>query len=161
MLEAHGSQASSVETPETTEAHKEDKTTHRGWSDYLIGRDTYFIQVPTSAETSLCRTEWQEVTYVRADPRGRPLQLPLFLHKGLVLGLARLNFAPLGPTLLQKAIQELVKKMERSDVIPTNNNFRAEAAQTLSNDGSRSHGWQDTIHKLLEKATGITTKFCL
>ena len=50
----------------------------------LFGYDTDFIQVPTSAKTSLCRTERQDVTNVRAAPRGRPLQLPLFLHKGLV-----------------------------------------------------------------------------
>ena len=39
----------------------------------LIGYDTYFIQVLTSAETSLSGTERQDVTYVRAAPRGRPL----------------------------------------------------------------------------------------
>ena len=77
----------------------------------LFGYDTYFIQVPTSAKNSLCRTEWQDVTYVRAAPRGPPLQLPLFLHKGLVLGPARLNLATLGPTLLQQPIQEFVKEL--------------------------------------------------
>ena len=74
---------------------------------FLIGHDTYFIQVPTSPETSLCRTETQDVTYVRLAHRGRPLQLPLFLHKGLVLSPARLNLAPPGPTLLQKPNQQL------------------------------------------------------
>ena len=127
----------------------------------LIGYNTYFIQVPTSAKTSLCRTEWQDVTYVRAAPLGRPLQLPLFIHKGLVLSLARLNLTPLGPTLLQQPIQEFVEKFERSDVIPTNNNCRAEAAQALSNDESGSDGWQDTIDKIFQKATGITAKFFL
>ena len=80
---------------------------HRRLSQYkgveatsLIGYDTYFEQLPTSAKTSLCRTERQDVTYVRAAPRGWPLQLPLFLHKGLVLSLARLYLAPLRPTLL-------------------------------------------------------------
>ena len=33
-----------------------------------------------------------------------------------------------------------VKKLERSDVIPTNHNCRAEATQSLFNDGSRSNG---------------------
>ena len=84
----------------------------------------------------------------------------LFLHKKLVLSPACFNFAPPGPTLLQKPIRKLVKKLERSDVIPTNHNCRAEAAQALSYDGSRSKSWQDTIHKLLEKATGITVKLC-
>ena len=75
------------------------------------GYYTYFIQVPTSAKTSLSRTERQDVTYVRAAPRGRPLQLPLFLHKKLVLSSARLNLSPPGPTLLQQPIQELVEKL--------------------------------------------------
>ena len=114
----------------------------------FIGYDTYFIQVRTSAETSLFRTKWKEVTYVRAAARGRPLQLPLFLHKGLVLSPARLNFASPGPNLLQQPIREFVEKLWRSDVIPANHNCRAEAAQTLSNDGSWSNGWQDTIDKI-------------
>ena len=67
----------------------------------LIGYDTYFIQVPTSPKTSLSRTERQDVTYVRAASRGRPLQLPLFLHQGLVLSPARLNIARPDPALLQ------------------------------------------------------------
>ena len=62
---------------------------------YLIGFDTYFTQVLTSTETSLCSTKRQEVNYVSVAPRGRPLQLPPFLHKGLVLSPARFNFAPL------------------------------------------------------------------
>ena len=45
-----------------------------------------------------------------------------------------------GPTLLQQPIEEFVEKLERSDVIPANHKCRAEAAQTLSNDGSRSNG---------------------
>ena len=77
----------------------------------LPGYDTYFIQVLTSAKTSLSRTERQDVTYVRAAPRGRPLQLPLFLNKGLVLSPARLNLAPLGPALLQQSIQKLFEKL--------------------------------------------------
>ena len=77
----------------------------------LFGYDTYFIQVPTSAKTSLRRTEWQDVTYVRAAPRGRPLQLPLHLHKWLVRSPARLNLATFGPTLLQQPIQEFVQEL--------------------------------------------------
>ena len=97
----------------------------------LFGYDTYFTQKLTSTETSLCRTERQDVTYVKAAPRGPPLQLPLFLHKGVVLSPAGFNFALSGPTVLQKPIQEICKQLERSDVNPTNHNCRAEAAQIL------------------------------
>ena len=79
----------------------------------------------------------------------------------LVLSPARLNLAPLHPTLLQQPIQEFVEKLEGSDVIPTNHNCRAEAAQALSNDVSRSNGWQDTIDETFQKPTGITVKFFL
>ena len=93
----------------------------------LCGYNTYFIQVPTIATTSLSRTERQDVTYVRAAPRGRPLQLPLFLHKGLVLSPARLNLVPLGPALLQQPIHEFVKNLNKSNVVPNNHNRRTEA----------------------------------
>ena len=65
-----------------------------------IGYDTIFLQVVTSTETNLCRTKGQGVPYVKATPRGPPLQLPLFLHKRLVFSPARFNFAPYGPPLL-------------------------------------------------------------
>ena len=47
----------------------------------VIEDDTYFIQVLMSTKTRLCRRERQNVPYIRAAPHGRPLQLPLFLHK--------------------------------------------------------------------------------
>ena len=114
----------------------------------LTGYHTYFIQVPTSAKTSLSRTERQDVTYVRAAPRGRPLQLPLFLHKGLVLSPTRLNFAPPGSTLLQQPIQELDEELQRSNIVPTNHNRRAKTTQTLSDDRACSNGGQNTIHEI-------------
>ena len=75
----------------------------------LRGYDTYFIQVPTNAKTSLSRTERQDVTYVRAAPRGRPLQLPLFSNKGLVLSPARLNLAPLVQPFSSNPSKSLLK----------------------------------------------------
>ena len=66
----------------------------------MFGYDTYFTQVLTSMETNLCRTERQEVPYVRVVPRGLPQRLPLFLHKKLVFSPARFNFAPFGPPFL-------------------------------------------------------------
>ena len=79
--------------------------------------------------------------------------------KGLVLSPARLNFAPPCPTLHQKPIQELVKKLERSDVIRTSHNCRAEPAYSLSHHRSWSHSGQQTYHKLLKEATGMMVKF--
>ena len=44
---------------------------------YHIGHDTYFKPMLTSTETSLRRTKRQDINYVRAAPRRRPLQLSL------------------------------------------------------------------------------------
>ena len=99
-------------------ASKKNETSQRGEATCLIGYDTYFILVPMSAKTSLRRTERQDVTYVRAAPRGRLLQLPLFLHKGLVLSPARLKLAPLGPTLLQQPIKSLLKSYKGATSSP-------------------------------------------
>ena len=84
----------------------------------LIAYDTYFVQVPTSGETSLSGTERQDVTNVRAAPRGRPLQLPLFSNKRLVLSPARLYLAPPDPASLQQPINKLIEKLQRSNVVP-------------------------------------------
>ena len=84
----------------------------------LFGYDTCFIQVPTSAKTSLSRTERQDVTYVRAAPRGRPLQLPLFLHKGLVLSPARLNLAPLVQPFSSSPSKSLLKSCKGATSSP-------------------------------------------
>ena len=108
-----------------TQLHEKMRQLTGAGATSLFGYDTYFIQVPMSAKTNLCRTKWPDVIYVRAAPRGRPLQLPLFLHKGLVLSPERLNFAPPGPTILQKPIQELVEELQRSNIVPTNHNRRA------------------------------------
>ena len=94
-----------------TEPHRRMRQYKGVQATSLTGYNTNFIQVPTSAKTSLSRTERQDVTYVRAAPHERPFRLPLFLHKGLVLSPARLNLAPPGPTLLQQPIQELVEKL--------------------------------------------------
>ena len=124
----------------------------------MIGYDIYFIQVLTSTETSLCRTERQDVPYDRAAPHGRPLQLPLFLHKRHFFSHSRFNFALSGPAFLYKPLPELVEQLERSDVITTNHKCRAEAADTLFYGRIRINSSQQTINKFLEKATVITAK---
>ena len=84
-----------------------------------------------STETSLCRTERQDVPYDRAAPHGRPLQLPLFLHKRHIFSHLRFNFALSGPAFLYKPLPDLVEQLERSDVIPISHKCRAEAADAL------------------------------
>ena len=65
-----------------------------------IGRDTYFKQMLPSTETSLRTAERQDITYVRAAPRRRPLQLSLLLNEGLVLRPATLDLTALHPSAL-------------------------------------------------------------
>ena len=65
-----------------------------------IGHDTYFIQILTSTETSLRTAERQEISYVRAAPRRRPLQPSLLLNEGLVFRPASLDLTALDPSAL-------------------------------------------------------------
>ena len=84
----------------------------------LFGYDTYFIQVPTSAKTSLSRTERKDVTYVRAAPRGRPFQLPLFLHKGVVLSRHTSTSLPLVQPFSSNPSKSLLKSCKRATSSP-------------------------------------------
>ena len=84
----------------------------------MIEYDIYFIQVLTRTETSLCRTERQDVPYDRAAPHGRPLQLPLFLHKRHFFSHSRFNFALSGPAFLYKPLPELVEQPEGATSSP-------------------------------------------
>ena len=161
VLEAHGPTASSIGTPETTEAQKEDMTTHRGRNKYLIGHDTYLY---TSADE--CRSQ-----LMQSRLTGRHLR-----QGGSSRTTAAAAAVPAQRTGTQPGTPQprspwsypfpvahprVCWKLERSDVIPPNHICRAEAAEALSNDGSWCNGWQSTIDKVFEKATGITTKFCL
>ena len=70
-----------------------------------IRHDTYFKQMLASTKTSLQRAKRQDVTYVRAAPRWKPLQLSLVLHKGLVLSPTSLNPTASDPPPFQTPIQ--------------------------------------------------------
>ena len=67
---------------------------------YHIGHDTYFKQMLTSMEASLRTAERQDITYVRAAPRWRPLQVSLLLNEGLVFRPASLDITALDPPAL-------------------------------------------------------------
>ena len=136
-----------IETP-----HMQVQNNVHDWIRHIL------YKVLPSTETSLCRTERQDVYYVRAAPRGRPLQVPLFVNKGQVLSPARFNFAPSGQLFLGKPIRDLVEQLERSAIIPTNHGCKEEAAHTLSYEQSWSNNWRQKIHTLLKEATGITAK---
>ena len=129
----HGSQEPSTGTPEK-KLHEMLRQLSMAKRYNLIAYDTYFVQVPTSAETSLSGTERQDVTYLWAAPRGRPLQLPLFSNKRLVLSPARFYLAPPDPASPQQPIHKLIEKLQRSNVVLTNHNCRAKTAQPLPDD---------------------------
>ena len=65
-----------------------------------IGHDTYFKQMLPSTEASLRTAERQDITYVRAAPRWRPLQLSLLLNEGLLFRPATLDLIAVDPSAL-------------------------------------------------------------
>ena len=114
---------------------------------YHIGHDTYFKQMLTSTETSLRGTKLQDITYVRAAPRRRPLQLSLrssCLNKGLVFRPASLDLTALDPSMIQKTIEQKTQQMQRRMIVSSDDDRRTETAQPLSNlrpgSHSRQHG---------------------
>ena len=117
-LQAHGSQESSTGTPETTEAHEENKTTHGNQNNMLIGYNTYFVEVLASTETNLCGTKRQDFTYIRAALRGRPLQLLLFLHKRLVFRPAHFKFYPSGQPFCKSPFNSLLNSWKGATSSP-------------------------------------------
>ena len=82
-------------------------------------------------ETSLRTAERQDITYVRAAPRRRPLQLSLLLNEGLVLGPASLDLAALQPSTLLKSIEQ--ETQQRRMFVTSNDNRRTKTAQAWSN----------------------------
>ena len=112
-------------------------------------------------ETSLRTAERQDITYIRAAPRRRPLQLSLLLNEGLVLGPASLDLAALHPSTLQKTIEQETQHMQGRMFVTTNDNRRTKTAQALSNFGAGSHSRQHRRRKLLQELTGIALKLPL
>ena len=110
----------------------------------------------TSTKISLRRAKRQDITYVRAAPSRRPLQLSLLLHKGLVLSPTSLNLNALDPPSFQKPIQQKTKQMQRRVVVPANDDYRARTTQSLSNRGTGSYGGQHRGSELLQKSTGVS-----
>ena len=90
------------------------------------GHDTYFKQMLTRTETSLQTAERQDITYVRAAPRWRPLQLSLLLDERLVFRPASLDLTALDPSALQKTIEQLTQQMQWCMVISSDDDRRTE-----------------------------------
>ena len=128
---------------------------------YHIGHDTYFKQMLTNTETSLRGTKRQHITYVRAAPRRRPLQLSLLLNKGLVLRPASLDLTALHPPMIQKTIEQKTQQMQWLMIVSSDDDRWTETAQPLSNLRPGSHSRQHGSRELFRKSTGITLEFPL
>ena len=95
-----------------------------------------------STETSLRGTEQQDITYVRAAPRPRPLRLSLLLNKGLVFRPASLDLTDLDPSMIHKTIEQKTKQMQWRMIVSSDDDRRTETAQPLSNLRTGSHSRQ-------------------
>ena len=87
----------------------------------------------SGTETSLRGAERQDITYVRAARRRRPLQLSLLLNEELVFGPASLDLAALYPSTLQKTIEQKTQQMQWRMIVTPDNDRWTETPQTLSN----------------------------
>ena len=92
-----------------------------------------------STETSLRGTKRQDITYVKAAPRRRPLELSLLLNEGLVFRQASLNLIALHPSTIQETIEQKTQQMQWRMIVSSDDDRRAETAQALSNLRRGSH----------------------
>ena len=90
-----------------------------------FGHDTDFKQMLMGTKTSLRRAKQQDMTFVKAAPRQRPLQLPLLLNEGLVFSPTGLDLTALHPPTFQKPIQQQTQQMQRRMIVPANGDRRA------------------------------------
>ena len=122
---------------------------------YHVGHDTYYKQMLVSTKTSPQRAKRQEVTYVRAAPRWKPIRLSLLLNQGLVFSPTSLNIIAFDPPPFQKPIQQKTKQMQRRVVVPANDDCRVKTTQSMCNHGTGSYGGQHRVHEFLLKSTGV------
>ena len=113
----------------------------------------------TSTETSLRRTKRQDISYVRAAPRRRPLQLSLLQNKGLVFRPASLDLTALYPSMIQKTIEQKTQQMQWRMIVSSDDDRWTETAQPLSNLRPGSHSRQHGSRELFQKPTGVTLEF--
>ena len=82
-----------------------------------FGHYTYFKQMLTSTKTSLQRAKRQDITYVGAALRRRPLQLSLLLDKGLVFSPTGLDLTTLYPRMFQKSNQQKTQQVQTRMIV--------------------------------------------
>ena len=114
-----------------------------------------------STRTILQRANRQDVTYVRAAPRWRPLQLSLLLDKGMAFSPKSLNLIASDPPPFQKPIQQKTKQMQWSVVVSSKDDCRAETTLTLSKLGTGSYGGRHRVREFLQKPTGVSLELSL
>ena len=128
---------------------------------YHIGHDTYFKQMLASTNTRLQRAKLRYVTYVRAAPRWKPLQLSFLLDKRLVLSPTNLNLTVPDPLPFQEPIQKKIKQMQRRMVVHTNDDCREKTTQSLSNLGTGSYGGQHRVNEFPHKSSDVLLELFL
>ena len=128
---------------------------------YHIGHDTYFKQMLTSTETSVRGAKRLDITYVRAAPRRRPLQLSLLLNEGLVFRPASLDLTALDPSTIQKTIEQKTQQMQCCMMVSPDDDYWTETTQPLSNLRTGSNSQQHGGRELLQKSTSVTLEFSL
>ena len=113
----------------------------------------------TSTKTSLWRAKRQEITYVRAAPRRRQLQLSLLLKEGLIFSPASLDLTVPDPSTIQTTIYQKTPQMQWRIVVSPDDDCWTERTPPLSNLRTSSHTRQHRVRELLQKSTGVSLEF--
>ena len=129
---------------------------------YNIGDDTHFKQILASTKTSLQRAKPQDVTYVRAAPRWRPLQLcrcswTKDWHSARQASISLHLILPHS----KKPIQQKTKQMHGRVFFPANDDCAAKTTQSLSNLGTNSYCGQHRVREFLQDSKGVSPELSL
>ena len=86
------------------------------------------------------------------------LHLSLLTHKRVEFGLRGFDLRSSHPAKFQQPIQQLSKEMEGRIVVAPNHDFRAKAAEPLTNLRPRSNCRQDGAYQILQETTAVPTE---
>ena len=106
-----------------------------------------------STVTSLQNAKQQDVIYVTAVHRWRPLQLSLLFDKRLVFSPTSLNLSATDPPPFQKSVEQKNKQMKRRVVVAAKDYYKTKTAKCPCNLGTSIYSGQHRVCEFLQEPT--------